>query len=527
MRVSKLATIFIAMLLCVFMASTAMAIDVTNRSAEMDDFSPCDRAGTIQMTLTQTDWNIITDYLDPTAVPLQQFVRIRIALNGLSLPPSPTLPNLCGAIHGTVSGVGAGANGGNLPYLNLVDIQTMDVEVSDVGGTAGVRDITAYVHGDVGDQFIELFITDLDGPDTGFNFDSAPPWFKIGLYTDLRAVGDFETTQICAQVLSFSGVSTLTISNDALPNTIAFSGDNEIGHFLAQQVSLNDCTKTDMLTDGCAETEVIDNCPLGGTLQSPACPTYRKCFVMEGDLPTTGDMRLNIRTNGAATGDNTQEGIYFKNITLTSETGVAIPGVVWTPLTADGNPAVLPCAVWEAEWVTAIVPSVVTSAIATQGNEIRFCVEYTANPDEIAVNTDVLFWVTAEELPCGSIVNGTVTGASIIECSPGAFTMYFPYVLTASAPWSTGIVVTNIGTVTVPADMEATFTLTDSTGAIFTYVKSDFTTTIYAFFLDDMVAEFGAPAAGPAWLQVDTNFPVDGYEFLTDGIFGAGTLPRL
>ena len=525
MKVSRLTAIFIAMLLCVFMASTAMAINVTNRSAEMDDFSPCDRAGTIQMTLTQTDWTIITDYLDPAAVPLQQYVRIRIALNGLSLPPSPTLPNLCGGILGTVTGVGAGANGGNIPYVNLVDLQTLDVEVSDVDGDS-IRDIVAYVHGNVGDQFIEVFITGLD-PGADVDFSLTPPWFKIGLYNDLRNVGDFETTQICAQVLSFSGVSTLTISNDALPNTIAFSGDNEIGHFLSQAVSLNDCTKEDMLNDGCADTEVIDNCPLGGTLQSPACPTYKKCFVMEGDLPTTGDIRLNIRTNGAATGDNTQEGIYIKAITLYAESGVAIPGVVWTPYTADGNPAVLPCAAWEAEWITALVPSAVTQAIATQGNEIRFCLEYTANPDEIAVNTDVLFWVTATEQPCGSIVSGTVTGASIIECSPGSFSMYFPYVLTASAPWNTGLVVTNIGTVTLPADMEATFTLTDSTGAIFTYVKSDFTTTIYAFFLDDIVSEFGAPAAGPAWLQVDTNFPVDGYEFLTDGTFGAGTLPRL
>jgi len=447
-------------------------------------------------------------------------------LNGLSLPPSPTLPNLCGAITGSVSGIAAGANGGNLPYNNLCTLQSIDVEVSDVDGDL-VPDITAYAHGNVGDQFIEVFITALDGADTDFDFDTAPPWFKIGLYTDLINAGDSETTPICAQVSSFSGVSTLTISNDALPNTIAFSGDNEIGHFLAQSVTLNDCTKEDMASDTCVDTETIDNCPLGGTVQAPACPSYFKCFVMEGDLPTTGDMRINIRTNGAATGDNTQEGIYIKNIVMHTENGVVIP-VAYTGYTADGNPAVAPCTAWELEWAQATIPSGVTQLIAAAGNEIRFCIEYTANPDEVQVGTDVLFWVSATEQPCGSIVSGTVTGANIVECAlGGGSSMYFPYVLTASAPWTTGIVVTNLGSAVAPADMDVTFTLTDSTGAVFTYARQGCPATVWAFFLDDIVAEFGAPAAGAAWLQVDANFPMDGYEFLTDGTFGAGTLPRL
>ena len=105
--------------------------------------------------------------------------------------------------------------------------------------------------------------------------------------------------------------------------------------------------------------------------------------------------------------------------------------------------------------------------------------------------------------------------------------MYFPYVLPGELTWSTGIVVTNVSDVPI-ANMEATFTLTDKTGAEFTYTKDDFTSKVWSGWLNDILPEFsGTPEIGAAWLKVDTNFSVDGYEFLTDGIFGAGTLPRL
>ena len=114
---------------------------------------------------------------------------------------------------------------------------------------------------------------------------------------------------------------------------------------------------------------------------------------------------------------------------------------------------------------------------------------------------------------------------------PAHDSMYFPYVLPGDTAWHTGIVVTNLSSGTsyavAPADMVATFTLTDKTGAQFTYEKSDFTTVVWSTWLNDILAEFdGTPATGSGWLKVDTNFEVDGYEFLTDGIFGAGTLPR-
>ncbi len=529
MRFSKLTAIFVAMLLCVFMASTAMAINVTNRSAEMDDFSACDRAGTIEMQFTQADWGLIA-----AEEAAGNYVLIRIALNGLSLPPSPRLPLLCRDIHGTVDGTALAPIA--IPYTNDVAIQSIGVEISDVGGAAGpaangIADAEIYVHGNDGDQYIEVFIVALDGAAANYDFDTDPPWFKIGLHEELLAVPDLETTAICAEVLDFSGVSTLTISNEATPNTITFSGDNEIGHFLTQTVTLADCDKTEQSLISCEDDDIIELCPLGGTPQSPACPTYDKCFTIEGDIPATGDIEITLRSNGAANGDNTQEGIYFSNITLYSEDNAAPPTVIVpatgpTFLQADGTASAGPvCTTWDREQVTLTIDA---ADVAADGNEIRFCVQYAVNPDEAVANTDVQFWLEASQIPCGNVITDVVTAASLIECAPGSDSMYFPYVLTDSGAWFTGIVVTNLGTSVTADDMEATLTITDSTGTMFTYTKSDFTTTVWAVILDNIIGEFsGTPAAGPAWLNVTTNFNVDGYSYLSNGDFGAGTLARI
>ncbi len=219
MRASKFAVVFVVMLLCAVTASRAIAINVTNRSGEMDAFSACDTAGTIEMALTQADWNII-DAENSAG----KYVRIRIALNGRGLAPSARVPLLCRDIHGTVDGTALVPIA--IPYINDILLDEIDVEVSDIDSDA-VPDIEGYVHGDSGDQYLEVFIVALDpGADT--DFVSRPPWFKIGLYKELAGE---DITAICAQVLDFSGVSTLTISNDAIPYTITFSGDNEIGHF--------------------------------------------------------------------------------------------------------------------------------------------------------------------------------------------------------------------------------------------------------------------------------------------------------
>jgi hypothetical protein len=120
---------------------------------------------------------------------------------------------------------------------------------------------------------------------------------------------------------------------------------------------------------------------------------------------------------------------------------------------------------------------------------------------------------------------------AVVCCDPADIEiltcMYFPYVVTQASPWSTGIVVTNLDPDVDIADMEATFTLTDSAGDVFTYTKTDFDTKVWPFMLDTELPNFsGTPVPGPAWLKVETNFYPDGYNFMTDGAFGAGTLPR-
>ena len=133
---------------------------------------------------------------------------------------------------------------------------------------------------------------------------------------------------------------------------------------------------------------------------------------------------------------------------------------------------------------------------------------------------------------CECIVDVAVVCCDIIPL-PERFGMYFPYV-TDGGDWNTGIVVTNIGSMlpwaeatVAPADMEATLILTDVNGDQYTYTKDDFTTSNWAFDLGTLLPEFsGTPADGPMWLEVRTNFLVDGYSYIENGIYGLGTQPR-
>jgi len=259
MKTFKLAAVIAAFLICVFAASTGMAIQVSCRSAEMHAFSVCERAGTIEMKFTAADWNTMANYLDPGGI-AAEYVRIRIALNGVNLLPNPSVPILCNPIHGVVDSAGLGAQGGALPVTNLVEIDQIDVEISDneSGGATGTPDLTMYVHGNSADQYIQVFITALEGAVGDYDFGNNPPWFKIGLYYELDLEGGQDYTAICTDVHSFSGISRLTISNDSLPNTLTFSGDNEIGHFVWNPFCPND-PHHDADEDGvCGD---VDNCP--------------------------------------------------------------------------------------------------------------------------------------------------------------------------------------------------------------------------------------------------------------------------
>lgn len=521
---SRVTAVFVAMFLVVFMASSAMAaIQLGSRSQEMTANSTCDLAGTITLTFPEAEYDIINTYLGANDAAV-----IRVSLSGTDIPPSADVPRLCEPITGTVLGGGLGAQAGDLPD-NLVDIQTIDVEVSDVSGAAGpntIRDVTAYVIGTEGSQYFTIYITGFEAR-AGENWadPNTWPWIKVGLFQDLIDAGDHEHTAICGDVHDFSGLSKLTVSLNLTPNTLTYTtADNQIGHFLVAEVDLRDCDKVETCAND--STETIELCPREALGQAVACEDNFACFVIDGDLPPAGTAALEIRSNGAANGDNTQSGVYITSVRIFNEVG----GGIITPFTyfmADGTTVatVFDCDD-ESEQAAGFVDMAVVAAGA--GNEIRVCVTYEINPDEAAVDTDVIFWVELYMPPCGTIISGSIATAALVECGGIPSCMYFPYVLAGHPGWFTGIVVTNLSQDVPIANMEATFTLTDVTGAMFQYTKSDFDSKVWSFGVDNVLSDWGwTPAVGNAWLYVQTNFEVDGYEFLTDGVFGAGTLPRL
>lgn len=159
--------------------------------------------------------------------------------------------------------------------------------------------------------------------------------------------------------------------------------------------------------------------------------------------------------------------------------------------------------------------------------EMRFDNSVIQPGDELVVQIDLL--IGGNICPECTTCSCEVTLGVFCPPEEGAGMMFFPYVVSGLAGWQTGIVTTNLESNNVSAaDMEATYTLTDSAGATFTYTKTDFDSVVWATFLDDILDDFdgGTPEPGAAWLRVETNFNVDGYSFLTDGNFGAGTLPR-
>ena len=278
------------------------------------------------------------------------------------------------------------------------------------------------------------------------------------------------------------------------------------------------------------------------------------------DVPETIGIRMTVLVDGVAG----QLGAYWADPTVN-----AID--MYTYGTADGEP----CGTlantetfgaidyWQSDRITAATPLpgiscdpipagnqavVLFSATPTTGYDIQ-AIDVTEKRhewwidipgmriDRNVLHNDELISVKIELLAAGTggicadcdAVCECIVDVANVCCEEAVISkcMYFPYVLPGATEWHTGIVVTNISDVAI-ADMVATFTLTDKTGAVFTYTKDDFTSKVWSSWLNVILAEFsGTPEIGPAWLKVSTNFGVDGYEFLTDGSFGAGTLPRL
>ena len=524
MRISKVLAVFVALFLAVFMATGAMAFNVTNRSAEMDDFSPCDRAGTIRMNWTQSDLNQINTWLVD-----HDYALIRIALNGTDLPTNPTLPKLCKNIQGTQVVVGA-FSGNPIPNSGkLVLLDETGVEISDIAGSPAGPDGTIYVYGASGDQFISVYITSTVGVVIGASEDTTS-WFKIGLYDELTGT---DKTSICAQVLSFSGVSKLTISNEAFPNTLTFTGDNEIGHFLSQLVSLRNCVKAEKTN--ISETTSIALCPLAVTDQTSECPNYVKCFVAEGDFNPGESIQITLRTNGDADGADTQNGVFFKSILLYDEAGVLIPST-WAYFKASGSAVTaMPCAAWEAEKAVATISS---DAIIAAGNELKFVITYTVNPAMAVANTDVRFWALGETLPCGTIFSGVVTGARLTACGSGiSNTILFPYFTAIkTGAWWNGIVIVNLGT----TNGTAVVRVYEKDGDVFasqSIALGPATERMLVKLLDDpfftWTKESGSGTIGDTdcYVKVTTDFATDGFGMMGNNSPGnddsMGYLPRL
>ncbi len=108
----------------------------------------------------------------------------------------------------------------------------------------------------------------------------------------------------------------------------------------------------------------------------------------------------------------------------------------------------------------------------------------------------------------------------------GSGCLFFPYLvqnIEDSTGWAAGVAIT--AREALPANAYAKLTLIDSAGNTATYTNNS-VSRIWTFMMDDIISNFtGATIVpGAASLQVDTNYNVHGYSFLTDGKFGAGTL---
>ncbi len=537
----KLTIFFVALLVTVFTVSSAMAYTLNSRSEEMTAESTCDFAGTITLEFAPADQAIIAAYLTEDLLPLpagdgipdNNAVLIRVSLSGTDIEPTSDVPVLCrdiaaGVAHAPVLGAALVA----IPNDVLtVALDRIDVEVSDIAPALvgdGVADILAYVYGEATDQYFEIYITAMQPPVDTDN----PVWIKIGLdeeVTGADGLGDDElSTAICADVHDFGGLSKLTVSIDNTPSTlVTTTSDNQIGHFLVADIDLRDCNKAEEVS--CASTSSIELCPItiGSGGQSVTCDIYQYCMVAEGDFPLSETIDINIYSDGA-NGAATQAGVYLYSVALRTEAGGLIPPANYT-IVWDVAPAacsIVGSAVTFAQTTQATI-TIDTAEFTGFGDELQFCIEYMVDPAVAEQDSNVRFWALAETLPCGTLFDGMQSAALLVECGSTPSCMYFPYVVSGINPWQAGLVVTNIGTNVAAADMDVTFTLTDATGAVFTYNKTDFTQVVWAGFLDSILSEFsGTPAAGAGWLMVQGNFALDGYSFLTDGNFGAGTLAR-
>lgn len=239
----------------------------------------------------------------------------------------------------------------------------------------------------------------------------------------------------------------------------------------------------------------------------------------------TADIQTRFRSFGGI--------VYYRNISGT------VPSVVGHPLTtpskseliADNKVKVLQSTMQDDYmftrqdtlaydycnmWIN--IPAMrVNPGEVTEGAEVKVAIRLLFNRTNDGICPSAL-----DLCECTRTV-GIIGCAEAVNADKGC--MFFPYVLQGDVgTWGTGIVVSARGE--MPEAPECKLTLTDADGNSNSYTNTD-VKTIWAFMMNSVLDEFGSEfTAGAATLKVETNYRVDGYEFLTDGNFGAGTLPR-
>jgi len=170
-------------------------------------------------------------------------------------------------------------------------------------------------------------------------------------------------------------------------------------------------------------------------------------------------------------------------------------------------------------WIVDIPAMRADSAVTSRGDVISVRVCFTKGDEETG-------GVCGSCEGCCCVVE---IGTLCCDAEADSCCVYHPYVV-AEDPygnWGTGLVVTNVGGLVAPADMEATLTLTDAVGVSVTATLDDFDGTVLMTPLDSLSWSGGPFTGGACWLKIDANFAVDSYVYMTGfGVFGAGTLAK-
>lgn len=121
-----------------------------------------------------------------------------------------------------------------------------------------------------------------------------------------------------------------------------------------------------------------------------------------------------------------------------------------------------------------------------------------------------------------------IVEVAIVCCGEksGEGCLFFPYVLQGieDSGWVSGVAIS--AREDLPATPSVTLTLMDSQGNKASYTNTN-PDPIWTFMVDGLLPDLnGTLTPGAATLEVQSNYVIDGYSFVTDGNFGAGTNPR-